>query len=73
MPSTALTSPIDLSKAAEIVRNPSIEQLIEDCLAHDDCKLASNGAVVAYTGKYTGRTPKDKVTLRQPTRPPHAT
>jgi phosphoenolpyruvate carboxykinase (ATP) len=66
MPSTALTSPIDLSSAAEIVRNPSIEQLIEDCLAYDDCKLASNGAVVAYTGKYTGRTPKDKVTVREP-------
>lgn len=51
---------------SDVVFNPSIETLIEDCLAHDQCRLASNGAVVAYTGKYTGRTPKDKHTVREP-------
>lgn len=51
---------------SEVVFNPSIETLIGDCLAQDGCRLASNGAVVAYTGKYTGRTPKDKHTVREP-------
>ncbi len=66
MPSTALNQPIALGQAAEVIQNPSVEQLIQDCLENDDCKLASNGAVVAYTGKYTGRTPKDKHTVREP-------
>ena len=66
MPSTTLNQPIDLSVAAEVIRNPSVEQLIQDCLEMDECKLASNGAVVAYTGKYTGRTPQDKHTVREP-------
>ncbi|MEZ0326341.1 MAG: phosphoenolpyruvate carboxykinase (ATP) [Fimbriimonas sp.] len=66
MPSTALNQPISLAQAAEVIRNPSVDQLIQDCLENDDCKLANNGAVVAYTGKYTGRTPKDKHTVREP-------
>jgi phosphoenolpyruvate carboxykinase (ATP) len=66
MPSTTLNQPLDLSAAAQVVRNPSVEQLIQDCLESDECRLASNGAVVAYTGKYTGRTPKDKQTVREP-------
>lgn len=57
--------PIDLSQA-EVVYNPSVDTLISDCVQHDDCRLAANGAVVAYTGKYTGRTPKDKHTVREP-------
>jgi len=59
------TMPIDLSQA-EVSYNPTVDQLIQDCLDLDDCLLASNGAVVAYTGKYTGRTPKDKHTVREP-------
>lgn len=59
------TMPIDLS-TAEVVYNPSVDSLIRDCVDHDACRLAANGAVVAYTGKYTGRTPKDKHTVREP-------
>lgn len=51
---------IALTSAKEIQFNPSVETLIKDCVQSDNCKLASNGAVVAYSGKYTGRTPKDK-------------
>lgn len=64
-PNTLLTMPIDLDKS-NVVYNPSVDSLIQDCLEFDHCKLADSGAVVAYTGKYTGRTPKDKHTVREP-------
>ena len=60
-----MSSPlIDLSTAAEVFRNPDVPTLIAHCLERDGCRRATNGAVVAYTGKYTGRTPKDKHTVR---------
>jgi phosphoenolpyruvate carboxykinase (ATP) len=62
---TPATMPIDLNQA-EVVFNPSVGTLVIDCLERDDCLLADNGAVVAYTGKYTGRTPKDKHVVREP-------
>jgi phosphoenolpyruvate carboxykinase (ATP) len=58
--------PIDLDRAALVHYNPSVEDLIRRCLDEDNCKPASNGAVVAYTGKYTGRTPKDKHIVKEP-------
>ena len=67
MPSTASTQTLDFTQAAEIIVNPSVDQLIDDCLQHDGCLLADNGAVVAYSGKYTGRTPRDKATVRDAT------
>lgn len=66
MPSTATSQPFDLTTAARLIYNPSVEELIRDCLDQDGCVRATNGAVVAYTGKYTGRTPKDKATVREP-------
>ena len=67
MPSTTLTlsMPIDLTQSEAVV-NPSIEQLIADCLELDGCRLTASGAVVAYSGKYTGRSPKNKHTVREP-------
>lgn len=58
--------PFDLSAAKQVFSNPDVETLIAHCLESDSCALADNGAVVAYTGKYTGRTPKDKHTVREP-------
>jgi phosphoenolpyruvate carboxykinase (ATP) len=59
------TMPFDF-KRSDASFNPSVDDLVRDCLELDSGKLASNGAVVAYSGKYTGRTPKDKVTVREP-------
>ena len=56
----------DLSSAAKIHKNLDVETLIQHCLERDDCKLLDSGAVVAYSGKYTGRTPKDKFTVVDP-------
>jgi phosphoenolpyruvate carboxykinase (ATP) len=54
--------PVDLSSA---LYNLDVETLIQHCLEVDACELAENGAVVAYSGKYTGRTPKDKHIVRE--------
>jgi phosphoenolpyruvate carboxykinase (ATP) len=66
MASTAInTASLDLSQASDVLRNLPVAELVEHALLDGD-KLASNGALVAYTGKYTGRTPKDKHTVREP-------
>ena len=46
--------------------NADVDTLVQHCLERDGCALADNGAVVAYSGAYTGRTPKDKHTVREP-------
>ncbi|HLK16146.1 MAG TPA: phosphoenolpyruvate carboxykinase (ATP), partial [Fimbriimonadaceae bacterium] len=55
----------DLSTAT-VKRNASVDELIADGLASDDDVLASNGALAAYSGSYTGRTPKDKYVVASP-------
>ncbi len=54
---------IDLSQA---FHNLDVPTLIGHCIDRDGCRRASNGAVVAYSAKYTGRTPKDKHIVREP-------
>ncbi len=66
MSSPTTTDLIHLSQAKEVFRNPSIDELVRHCLESDGCEQASNEAVVAHTGKYTGRTPKDKYVVREP-------
>ncbi|HQU19606.1 MAG TPA: phosphoenolpyruvate carboxykinase (ATP), partial [Fimbriimonadaceae bacterium] len=55
----------DLSTAGELLINLPVAELVAHAVRSGD-RLASNGALVALTGKYTGRTPKDKVTVRLP-------
>lgn len=55
----------DLSTAGELLINLPVAELVAHAVRSGD-RLASNGALVALTGKYTGRTPKDKVTVREP-------
>ena len=47
--------------------NLPIEELIQHCLEKDGELLANSGAVVAISGKYTGRTPKNKFVVRDET------
>ena len=42
-----------------IIKNPSYQTLYQHCLAQG-CKLSSTGAIIAYSGEKTGRSPKDK-------------
>ena len=57
---------IDLSKAKEALFNLSAAELVEHAVRNGEAVLASNGALVARTGKYTGRAPQDKFTVREP-------
>ena len=60
----------DLSRyelaVTDVRRNPSVAELYEDALARDGARLADLGALVAYSGSKTGRSPKDKRVVRDP-------
>ena len=43
-----------------IYRNPSTNKLIQISIIEENCKVGMNGAIMVDTGKFTGRSPKDK-------------
>lgn len=55
----------DVMGSATLHRNLPVAELVEHAVRDGDL-LAATGALVAYTGKFTGRTPKDKATVREP-------
>src|SRR5947199_9294502 len=55
-----------LIKSNKTHHNLRSGSLVEQGIRRDEGQLADNGALVAYTGKYTGRTPKDKFTVKDP-------
>ncbi len=65
MSSIASKPALNLETVTTLHRNLSITELVEHAIRHGGV-LASNGALVADTGKYRGRTPKDKHTVREP-------
>ena len=67
----AASNKIQFDKAAEIYRNLTPDELIDHAVKNGEGVIAANGALVAYTGKYTGRTPKDKRTVREPSTEEH--
>ncbi|GMV87394.1 MAG: phosphoenolpyruvate carboxykinase [ATP] 1 [Chthonomonas sp.] len=69
--SSASNEPVQLSLCTPVHRNSPTAELIERAIAAGEGTLAANGALVARTGKYTGRTPKDKYTVREPGSEPH--
>lgn len=71
MPRNSKANLIKTDTADAVHRNLSTTELVEHALRHGDGRLASNGALVAYTGKYTGRTPKDKFVVREKTMEEH--
>ena len=51
---------IGLTDVDKIFRNLPVESLIKDILLHKEGKIGMNGAIMIDTGRYTGRSPKDK-------------
>ncbi|WP_019420577.1 phosphoenolpyruvate carboxykinase (ATP) [Paenibacillus sp. OSY-SE] len=47
-------------------RNLPVAKLVESALLHGEGHLTSTGALQITTGKYTGRSPKDKFIVREP-------
>src|SRR5687767_1659424 len=51
----------------EVYRNLSPSQLYEHAIRYEkDASIAENGALVAYSGVKTGRSPKDKRIVKHP-------
>jgi phosphoenolpyruvate carboxykinase (ATP) len=53
--------------SGEIHYNLSVAELVEAAITRKEGKLTINGAFAAETGKYTGRSPKDKFIVDEPT------
>ncbi|MGM8211933.1 phosphoenolpyruvate carboxykinase (ATP) [Virgibacillus sp. W0430] len=54
----------DLSSKTRIYENLSVPLLVENILSHREGELTVTGAIQATTGKYTGRSPKDRFIVR---------
>jgi phosphoenolpyruvate carboxykinase (ATP) len=68
---TTLTTAVSLARhgidaRGTILRNPTTSQLYTDVLARGDGRLAEGGPLVVDTGRFTGRSPKDKFVVREP-------
>ena len=55
-----------LSNLSQVHANLATPLLVEAALARREGQLTANGAFAALTGKYTGRSPKDKFLVLEP-------
>ncbi|HEY7406358.1 MAG TPA: phosphoenolpyruvate carboxykinase (ATP) [Candidatus Angelobacter sp.] len=67
LPALDAASTLDtLLKSSKVHTNLHSGLLVEHAVRRGEGLLADNGALVGYTGKFTGRTPKDKFTVKDP-------
>ena len=67
---TATTSETGLERhgivpSGDVLRNPTTAQLYTDALRRGNDRLAEGGPLVVDTGRFTGRSPKDKFVVRE--------
>jgi phosphoenolpyruvate carboxykinase (ATP) len=71
MTTTELSGSVDVSAlgiepAGEVIRNPTTARLYMDALRRRDGVLGAGGGLVVDTGRFTGRSPKDKFVVSEP-------
>jgi phosphoenolpyruvate carboxykinase (ATP) len=54
------------ARPGRVWRNLQPAQLVSEAIRRDEAQLSAGGAVVATTGKFTGRSPKDKFFVAYP-------
>jgi phosphoenolpyruvate carboxykinase (ATP) len=65
LPAIDIASALEtLLKTNKVHRNLHSGPLVEHAVRRGEGHLADNGAFAAFTGKYTGRTPKDRFTVK---------
>ncbi len=64
MSSIARPELADLLTQKNVQRNLSTPNLVEAAIRNGEGKLSARGALVSETGKRTGRSPKDKFTVK---------
>ena len=57
---------LGLNKIDKVHRNLSIENLIEETVKNGEGIIGPNGATIVDTGQFTGRSPKDKYIVDEP-------
>lgn len=57
---------LGIINSGNVYHNLPVSVLAEHTLARDEAKLSETGALVVYTGKYTGRSPNDKFIVDVP-------
>jgi phosphoenolpyruvate carboxykinase (ATP) len=57
---------LGMKNLGQVYWNLPVPQLIEHSIVRQEGILASNGAICVNTGKYTGRSPKDKFIVDEP-------
>lgn len=55
----------ELLSGSNITLQPSVPVLVEKAVSRGEAKLSADGAVTAQTGKYTGRSPKDRYIVEE--------
>lgn len=55
---------LNIKKCKKIYRNLNVAELVEFAIKNNEGILAENGSLVINTGKYTGRSPKDRFIVK---------